>query len=297
MDSGSRETPSALDHAASVFVGLRPRLFGVAYRMLGSALEAEDIVQEVWLRWQTTDRTVVVDPPAFLVTATTRLAINLLRSARSRREIYVGPWLPEPVDTSADPQIGAERGEALELAVLLLLEKLSPTERAAYVLREAFGYEYSGIAAVLELSEVNARQLVSRARRHIAAGRRDPVDRSEHRRLLEAFLVAAQTGDLLVLEEVLASDVVSCSDGGGAVGAVRIPVVGRTCVAGLAAFAPRFWPGAATTAVDANGRESVLVSHGAASVALLSISTSSRGIDELLWVMNPAELAGISVGR
>jgi RNA polymerase sigma-70 factor (ECF subfamily) len=174
MNSGSRETPSALDHAAAVFVGLRPRLFGVAYRMLGSSPEAEDIVQEVWLRWQTTDRSVVVDPPAFLVTATTRLAINLLRSARSRRETYVGPWLPEPVDTSADPQIGAEQGEALELAVLLLLETLSPTERAAYVLREAFDYEYSGIAAVLELSEVNARQLVSRARRHITAGRATP---------------------------------------------------------------------------------------------------------------------------
>jgi RNA polymerase sigma-70 factor (ECF subfamily) len=250
MNSGSRETPSTLDQAASVFVGLRPRLFGVAYRMLGCSLEAEDIVQEVWLRWQTTDRTVVMDPPGFLITATTRMAINVLRSARRRRETYLGPGVPEPVDTGSDPQIGAERGEALELGVLLLLAKLSPTERAAYVLREAFDYGYSGIATVLELSEVNARQLVSRARRHLAFRRCDPVGRGEHRHLLEAFLTAAQTGNLLVLEELLASDAGSCPVGGGAV---------RT------------------------------------RVALLSITPSARGIDELLWVLNPAELAGIPV--
>src|SRR3954454_17157243 len=129
--------------------------------MLGSAVEAEDIVQDVWLRWQVTDRTVVVDPPAFLATTTTRLAINLAQSARSRHETYVGPWLPEPVDTSNDPQLGAERGEALGLAVLLLLEKLSPTERAAYVLQEAFDYQYRQIADVLQLAEANSRQLVT----------------------------------------------------------------------------------------------------------------------------------------
>src|SRR5678816_296145 len=124
---------SGTDDALSVFVDVRPRLFGIAYRMLGSAVEAEDIVQDAWMRWQSTNRSVVQNAPAFLVTTTTRLAINVAESARTRHETYVGPWLPEPVDTSSDPRLGAERGEALEFAVLLLLEKLTPTERAAYI--------------------------------------------------------------------------------------------------------------------------------------------------------------------
>ena len=172
---------NALDDGLSVFVSVRPRLFGIAYRMLGSAAEAEDIVQDVWLRWQTTDRSVVLNPPAFLATTTTRLAINLAQSARSRRETYVGPWLPEPVDTSSDPHLGAERGEALEFAVLLLLEKLSPTERAAYILREAFNYPYEDIADILQLAEANTRQLVTRARKHLADGRREPMRSDEQR--------------------------------------------------------------------------------------------------------------------
>src|SRR5262249_33858638 len=135
-----RVETSADDHALSAFVRARPRLFGIAYRMLGSAAEAEDIVQDAWLRWQATDRSAVLDAAAFLATTTTRLALNVVQSARSSRETYVGPWLPEPVDTSADPHLGAERGEALGLAVLVLMEKLSPMERAAYVLREAFDY-------------------------------------------------------------------------------------------------------------------------------------------------------------
>jgi RNA polymerase sigma-70 factor (ECF subfamily) len=138
-----------LEEAAAVFTNLRPRLFGIAYRMLASATEAEDLVQEVWLRWQAYDRSAVVNPAAFLATTTTRLAINALRSARVRRETYIGPWLPEPVDTSADPYLGAERGEALEFAALLLMEKLTPSERAAYVLREAFDYPYGQIAGIL----------------------------------------------------------------------------------------------------------------------------------------------------
>ncbi|MGH3390233.1 MAG: RNA polymerase sigma-70 factor [Actinomadura sp.] len=296
MHSGRPQSTSALDRAASVFVGVRPRLFGIAYRMLGSAAEAEDVVQEVWVRWQATDRTAVVDPPAFLATATTRLAINVAQSARRRRETYVGPWLPEPVDTSAGPEDRAERGEELELAVLLLLERLSPPERAAYVLRESFDYPYGQIAAILELSEANARQLVSRARKRIAAERRKPVSSAEHRRLLAAFLTAARQGDLITLEELLAADAVSYSDGGGAVrGASRIPVCGGTRVAKVVvAFAPRFWPGTAIAWVEANGRPGVLVSHGETVVAFLAISASAEGIDQLMWVMNPAKLAGIS---
>src|SRR5215475_328939 len=222
---------AANDDGVSVFERVRPRLFGIAYRMLGSAAEAEDIVQDAWLRWQGTDRNAVVDPPAFLATATTRLAITFAQSARSRRETYIGPWLPEPIDTSGDPRLGAERAEALEFAVLLLLEKLSPTERAAYVLREAFDYSYDQIAHTIRSTEANARQLVSRARKRVTDGRRKAVSLSEQKRLLNAFVVASQKGDLPALEKLFASDVVSYADGGGAVHVARLPVAGRTKVA------------------------------------------------------------------
>jgi len=198
----------------SVFIRMRPRLFGIAYRMLGSAAEAEDIVQDVWLRWQSTNRRAVENPPAYLATMATRLCINLAQSAHTRRETYIGTWLPEPVDADGDSGLGAERGEALKLAVLLLLEKLSPTERCAFVLREAFDYSYRQIADILQMEEANVRQLVSRARKHIADGRRTPVSSGEQRRLLEAFIAAARKGDLAALEGLFAEDVVSRSDGG-----------------------------------------------------------------------------------
>nr|WP_126635984.1 RNA polymerase sigma-70 factor [Embleya hyalina] len=282
----------SLDRAARDFLAVRPRLFGVAYRVLGSAVEAEDIVQEAWLRWQNADRAHVLDPTAFLTTVTARLAINLARSARVRRESYVGPWLPEPVDTSADPQVGAERAEAVELAVLFLLERLNPMERAAYVLREAFDYPYAQIAGILETSEANTRQLVSRGRKHLAAERRERVGATDHRRLLEVFLAAAQKGDLAALENVLAADVVSYSDGGGLRGASRIPVVGRPHVSRyLVAFAPRFWPGSEVRWVEANGRPAVVVSFGGDAVALLSVDVSAEGIDRIMWLMNTAKLA------
>src|SRR5262249_26435504 len=156
----------------SAFISVRPRLFGIAYRMLGSVAEAEDIVQDVWLRWQSTKRSVILNPAAYLATTTTRLCINAAQCARVRRETYVGPWLPEPVARGAAPGRGPERGEALKLAVLVLLEKLPPAERAAYILREAFDYEYFQICEILRVEEANARQLVSRARQHIEDGRR-----------------------------------------------------------------------------------------------------------------------------
>jgi RNA polymerase sigma-70 factor (ECF subfamily) len=282
----------ALEKATREFVAARPQLFGIAYRMLGSAVEAEDILQDAWVRWQNADRTDIVEPAAFLATVTTRLAINTAQSARARRESYVGPWLPEPVDTSLDPQVGAERAEAVEMAVLLLLEKLNPVERAAYVLREAFDYPYRQVADILETSEVNTRQLVSRARKHLAAERRERVSRTEHQRLLEVFLTAAQTGNLRALEDVLAADVVSYSDGGGVRGASRIPVIGRPHVSKyLAAFAPRFWPQSDIRWVEANGRPAVLVQSGGNAVALLSVDVSAEGIDRIMWVMNPAKLS------
>lgn len=184
------------DDGLSAFVPVRPRLFGIAYRMLGCAAEAEDIVQDVWVRWQSTNRRAVQNPPAFLATTTTRLCINLAQSAHSRHETRIGTWLPELVDTTSDPGLGLERGEALRRAVRLLLEKLSPTERAAYVLREAFDYSYRQIAGILQMQEANARQLVSRARKRIENGRRTAVSSHEHRRFLKAFKDAAQKGDL-----------------------------------------------------------------------------------------------------
>jgi RNA polymerase sigma factor (sigma-70 family) len=202
---------STFNDGLSPFLSVRPRLFGIAYRMLGSAVEAEDIVQDVWVRWQMADRCLVRDAAAFLVTTATRLAINVMRSARLRRETYVGPWLPEPVDISADPRLGAERGQALAFGVLLLLERLTPTERAAYILREAFDYPYRDIANVLRLEEANARQVVTRARQHVANGRRMPASPTEQRRLLDAFIAAAHNGDVAGLEGLFASDVDSTS--------------------------------------------------------------------------------------
>ena len=284
--------PGTLDQATKDFLSARPQLFGIAYRVLGSASEAEDIVQETWLRWQSTDRSKVHEPAAFLTTVATRLAINVAQSARVRRESYVGPWLPEPVDTTQDPHLGAERAEALEMAVLLLLEKLNPVERAAYVLREAFDYPYGRIAEILETSEANTRQLVSRGRKHLAAERKEAVTPTAHRRLLEVFLSAARTGDLSGLEDVLTADVVSYTDGNGIRGASRIPVVGLPHVSRyLVAFAPRFWPQSQVRWVEANGRPAVLVLSGEKAVALLTADISADGIDRLMWVMNPVKLA------
>jgi RNA polymerase sigma-70 factor (TIGR02957 family) len=280
-----------LDQAAAIFAKVRPRLFGIAYRMLSSATESEDLVQDVWLRWQTYDRSTVIDPAAFLATTTTRLAINTLQSARVRRETYTGPWLPEPIDTSADPHVGAERDEALSFAVLLLLERLSPTERAAYVLREAFDYPYRQIADIVQVSEVAARQLVSRARKHLASGRRTPVTGPEQRRLLTAFVAAARAGDLAALEKLLAADVISYSDGGGAVRASRFPVVGAFRVAKyVRAFADRFWLGVEVLWGTVNGQAAALLRHDEEVFTVLTINASDEGIDQILWMMNPAKI-------
>jgi RNA polymerase sigma-70 factor (TIGR02957 family) len=282
------------DDGLSAFAPVRPRLFGIAYRMLGSAAEAEDIVQDVWLRWQSINRSTVENPPAYLATTTTRLCINLSQSAHSRRETYIGTWLPEPVDTSSDPRIGAERGEALKLAVLLLLEKLSPTERAAYVLREAFDYPYRQIAEILQMEEANVRQLVSRARKHIEDGRRTSVSSNEQRRFLEAFIAAAQKGDMAALEGLFAEDVVSYSDGGGLVRAAGVPVTGRKHVATfIAAISKWCWKGVTLDWVETNGQAAVLVSRDGVPFAL-TLDASEQGIDQIMWILRPSKLAAIS---
>jgi Sigma-70, region 4 len=201
---------------------------------------------------------------------TTRLAINLAQSARSRHETYIGTCLPEPVDTSNDPHLGAERGEALEFAVLLLLEKLSPTERAAYVLREAFDYSYQGIADVLKLTEANIRQLVSRARKHISDGRRATVSAA-------------------------ATDIVSYSDGGGVVRAARVPFFGRERVAKfIAAIASHFWTGVTLAWIQANGQLAVLISRNGEAVSLATINGTTQGINQIMWMMRPSKLTAVS---
>ena len=285
----------ANDDGLSAFETVRPRLFGIAYRMLGSAAEAEDIVQDAWLRWQGTNRSVVVDPPAFLSTTTTRLAITFAQSARLRRETYIGPWLPEPIDTSGDPCLGAERGEALEFAVLLLLEKLSPTERAAYILREAFDYSYDQIAHTIRSTEANARQLVTRARKHISDGRRRVVDSREQKRLLNAFIVASQKGDLPTLETLFTSDVVSYADGGGALHVARLPVSGRDRVAKYFASVGSFMDKGVTIEwVETNGQAGALVMRSGSAIGLATIEASEEGIFRILLMMRPSKLAAIS---
>ncbi|MFD0574938.1 sigma-70 family RNA polymerase sigma factor [Dactylosporangium darangshiense] len=284
-----------LEEAAAVFTSVRPRLFGIAYRMLSSATEAEDLVQEVWLRWQTCDRGAVVDPAAFMATTTTRLAINALQSARVRRETYIGPRLPEPVDTSADPYLGAERGEALEFAALLLMEKLTPNERAAYVLREAFDYPYAQIADILQSTEPAVRQLVSRARKHMTEERRTPASAAAQRQLLAAFTTAARTGDMTALERLFAANVTSISDGNGRVGVSRRPVVGVVRVARyLTAISNRFWDGVDVRWASTNGRTSAVLWRDGTLDAVLTVSASTDGINQVLWMMNPEKTAAVS---
>jgi RNA polymerase sigma-70 factor (ECF subfamily) len=198
---------AAVDDDVAEFGRLRRRLFGIAYRIVGRRTEAEDIVQDAWLRWQAYDRSSVANPTAFLVTTTTRLAINVAQSARARRESYDHLWPPDRADHRADPAVGAERREALELGILLLLERLSPVERAAYVLRQAFDYPYAQIAEVLQTTEANARQRVSRAGRNLATAPQRSVSPTDHQRLVHAFDLAARGGDVAALEHLLTTDI------------------------------------------------------------------------------------------
>jgi RNA polymerase sigma factor (sigma-70 family) len=189
------------------FVRARRRLFTIAHRIVGNVHEAEDVLQEVWLRWQRLDQTTVINAEAFLVTVTGRLALNLVQSARRRHEtsVTVWPWA-ETVDPDVDPQTHVDRGERIGEAVQVLLERLSPAERAAYMLREGFEYPYQRIAQILQIGAANARQLVKRARAHVAAGRRHSVSPAAERRLRRAFAVASHNGDLTGLEALLAAD-------------------------------------------------------------------------------------------
>ena len=296
-DSEVRDLGDAedLEAATAVFTQVRPRLFGIAYRMLSSVTEAEDLVQDVWLRWQAYDRSTVVNPEAFLATTTTRLAINVLQSAWKRRETYIGPWLPEPVDTGADPYLGAERAEALQFASLLLMEKLTPSERAAYVLREAFEYSYAQIADILSSTEPAVRQLVSRARKHIASERRAPVAAEEQQELLTTFLTAARAGDLTALERLFTPDVTSLSDGNGRTGIARTPLVGAERVAKfLKAISTWFWDGVEVRWTTTNGQTSAVLVRDGSAYGLVTVDATAEGIYQVLWLVNPEKNKGVS---
>jgi RNA polymerase sigma-70 factor (ECF subfamily) len=185
---------------------VRPRLLGIAYRVLGSWADADDVVQDTWMRWHRIDRRAVRDPAAFLTTVATRLAINVSQSARARHETVT--WLQEPVDSAVDPRSEAESRDALTLAIRVLGERLTPGERAAYVLRVAFDYPYRRIAEVTAVSEANARQLVKRARGHLSGEGHRTVSAREQQRLLDVFVAAAETGDLRTLERTLVAETV-----------------------------------------------------------------------------------------
>jgi RNA polymerase sigma-70 factor, ECF subfamily len=215
------------------FDACRPRLLGTAYGLLGELTEAEDVVQDAWLRWDRADREVVRNPESFLVTVTTRLALGRLRSARARRELYVGPWLPEPLVTDVEtPETKAIEAERLSLALLGALERLNPVERAVLVLRDVFDLEYSEIADVLDKTPANVRQIAKRARDHAGdPSRRRSVSEEERQRLASAFLTAAISGDIDQIRALLAADAVMYSDGGGVVTAARRPVYGADKIA------------------------------------------------------------------
>ncbi|GAA1894122.1 RNA polymerase sigma-70 factor [Asanoa iriomotensis] len=280
------------ERAFAAFEAVRPRLFGIAYRMLGSVPDAEDVVHDAWLRWQQADRDRVRDPDGFLITTTSRLAINAATSARARREVYPGQWLPEPVDTAADPLLRLERDESVELAMLLLLERLSPAERAVYVLREAFDYPFRQIGEVLGTTEANARQIGRRARAHVAEERHDPVARADHGRLLRSFLAAARTGDLDQLETLLTETAISYADGGGTVRAAPMPIYGRENVARyLVGLMAKFGHDLTFEIVESNGQPAILASRHTAAAALIAIEVSPDGIERVLITLNPAKLA------
>jgi RNA polymerase sigma-70 factor, ECF subfamily len=226
---------STSDERAAVFTETRPLLFSIAYRMLGSVADAEDIVQDAYLRWQRTLDDDVREPRAYLTTVVTRLAINQLRSARVQRETYVGPWLPEPLVTEHAPDSSAsvELAESLSMAFLVMLERLSPIERAVLLLHDVFDFEYAEIARIVDKSEANCRQLLSRAKKHVVADEaRFDADREQAARLTQRFTEASGAGDLDGMLAVLAEDITLWADGGGKIkGAALKPIHGADAVA------------------------------------------------------------------
>jgi RNA polymerase sigma-70 factor (ECF subfamily) len=293
------------DRRAAVFEEHRELLFAVAYRMLGSAADAEDAVQDAWLRWDSADRSRVDDPRAYLVRVTTNLALDRLRAARARRETYVGPWLPEPVLTAPDVAEDAELAESVSMAMMVVLETLSPLERAVFVLREVFGYPYAEIARALDRSEATVRQLGTRARKHVEARRpRFESSRAERRRAVERFFAAVVGGDVNELMEALAPDVTLWTDGGGKVRAARRVIVGADKVGRWLGAVSRLSVGGVPVAdmrierADVNGAPG-LVFHGPGGpLTALSVDADERGLVAAIHlVANPDKLRALAAGR
>jgi RNA polymerase sigma-70 factor (TIGR02957 family) len=282
---------------------LRPLAFSVAYRMLGSVSEAEDIAQEALLRTHRAldGEETIASPPAFVTTVTTRLAIDELRSARARRELYVGEWLPEPIvtDASDDPARKAETADSISMAMLLLLESLSPEERAAFLLHDAFDYPYREIAPIVGKSEANVRQLASRARRHVTEHRpRFQTTREHQNELARRFFNAADTGDLAELEALLAEDVVLSGDGGGKVPALARSVQGRSRVAhtlsNWAKARSHIVGGITFQMVEVNGGPGALLLDAQERIAgVLSLEIVEGRIQRVMSVVNPDKFAHI----
>jgi RNA polymerase sigma-70 factor (ECF subfamily) len=271
----------------------RRLLFTVAYEMLGSASDAEDVVQETWLRWADVDKTEVRDHRAYLVRITTRQALNRLRTMARRREEYVGEWLPEPVSTGPDVAADVELAESVSIAMLTVLETLAPAERAVFVLREVFETSYDEIAEAVGKSPAAVRQIAHRARDHVAARRpRMPVSPTEQQEVVDRFLAAVQSGDLQRLLDVLAPDVVMVADGGGFVTAVRRPISGAERVAGFLLAAGRSVE-FAVQPVWLNGSPAVRIDIGGALDTAVSLSVADGRIARIYAVRNPHKLSGL----
>jgi RNA polymerase sigma-70 factor (ECF subfamily) len=284
----------------------RRLLFTVAYQMLGSVADAEDVVQDAWLRWSAAGRDDVADPKAYLVRITSRLALDRLGAARTRRETYVGPWLPEPLLTEpasadTDPAEAAEIGEQVSLALLVVLETLSPLERAVFVLREVFGMPAGEVAAVLDRSEAAVRQVAHRARQHVEARRpRFDADRTTQRAVTERFFAAVAGGDVDDLMAVLSPGVVLVSDGGGKASAALRPVTGAEKVArfaiGIAVKGRRDYPDLRIEVADVNGTPSLVGWIGEEPFGVLSLRVSEGLVDEVFVMVNPDKLTGLVLG-
>jgi len=278
--------------SADPFVTHHSLLFTVAYEMLGSAADAEDVVQEVWLRWADVDQAEVRDPRAYLVRIVTRQALNRLRALSRRREEYVGPWLPEPLLTSPDVAEDVELAESVSIAMLTVLETLDPTQRAVFVLREVFDTPYDEIAAALDKSPPAVRQIAHRAREHVAARRpRMEVSMTEQQAVVERFLAAVHTGDVQGLLDVLAPDVVAVADGGGLAAAFRHPVAGAERVARLLARFAAVAPDAHGETIWLNGAPAVRIDLDGQLHATISLVINDGRITRIYAVNNPQKLA------
>ena len=284
-----------LDSATGAFVAYRNLLFTVAYEMLGSAADAEDVLQETWLRWAGVDLSAVRDQRAYLVRITTRQALDRLRTLRRRKESYVGPWLPEPLLTAPDVAEDVELAESVSMAMLLVLETLTPTERAVFVLREVFDLEYDEIAEAVGKTPAAVRQVAHRARAHVAARRpRGGVSPAETRGALQAFQRAIETGDLQNLLDMLAPDVVLLSDGGGVVQAVVRPIVGADRVGRLLAGGlPRVGGAASVEPVQINGGPALIIRLNGEIDDVVAVRIDDGLITGLYAVRNPEKLSRV----